>query len=289
MRFAIVTDSSSNLPDERIIEYGLHILTLSYHVGDKEFISYVPGKKTDLATFYALLRRKETVTTSLVSPTVSVEIFEKLLRDGQDILYIGFSSGLSGTYQVASNTLADLAERYPERKCLSVDTLAASLGEGLLVHYAVQLRDTGKSIEEVYDWLMANRLHMAHWFTVDDLFFLKRGGRLSASTALLGTLLGIKPVMHMDNEGHLIPMEKVRGRRTAIEQLCKKMEETAIEPAGQTVFISHGDCIEDAEYLAGLIRERMGVKDILINYVDAVIGAHSGPGTLALFFMATQR
>ncbi len=289
MRFAIVTDSSCNLPDDTILEYGLHILTLSYRVGGKEYQSYIPGVKTDLPSFYQMLRSKELVTTSLVSPTLCAEMFEKLLSEGQDVLYIGFSSGLSGTFQVASNTLSELAQQYPERKCLAIDSLAASLGQGLLVHYAVQLRDTGKSIDEVYEWLLQNRLHLAHWFTVDDLFFLKRGGRVSASAALFGTMLSIKPVMHVDNDGHLIPVAKVRGRKNALIALCDRMEQSAIDPANQTVFISHGDCLEDAEYLMELIRQRLGVQNFLINYVDSVIGAHSGPGTVALFFLADKR
>ena len=153
----------------------------------------------------------------------------------------------------------------------------------------MRLRDTGKSIDEVSAWLLQNRLHLAHWFTVDDLFFLKRGGRVSASAALFGTMLSIKPVMHVDNDGHLIPVAKVRGRKNALIALCDRMEQSAIDPAEQTVFISHGDCLEDAEFLRDLIRQRLGVQSFLINYVDSVIGAHSGPGTVALFFLADKR
>ena len=280
MQFTIVTDSACNLPDELIEKYNLEILSLSYNLDGKEYLSYVPGQPTDLKTFYALLRNKATVTTSLISPERALEQFTKVLEKGQDLLYIGFSSGLSGSFNVCRNVIEDLKEQYPDRKIYAVDTLAASLGQGLLVHYAVQLRDLGKSIEEVRDWLLENRLHLAHWFTVDDLFFLKRGGRISAATALVGSLIGIKPVMHVDDEGHLIAVAKARGRKASIEALCAHMEKTAINPAEQTIFISHGDCVEDAEHLASLVRERM---------VDSVIGAHSGPGTLALFFMATTR
>lgn len=289
MLFTIVTDSSCNLPDERIRDYELEILSLTYRVGDTDFISYTKDRPTDLKLFYEMLRSKARVTTSLVSPELCRVTFERLLEAGQDILYIGFSSGLSGTYQVAATELAELAPRYPERKCFAVDTLAASLGEGLLVHYAAKMRKLGKSIEETRDWLLENRLHLAHWFTVDDLFFLQRGGRLSATTALLGSLIGIKPVMHMDNAGLLIPMEKVRGRKTAVDRLCQHLVDSAIDPADQIVFISHGDCEADANHLADMIRERTGVREFVINYVDAVIGAHSGPGTLALFFLAKQR
>lgn len=289
MLFTIVTDSSCNLPDALIEQYQLEILSLSYFVGERRYTSYVKGMPSDPKLFYELLRSKAQVTTSLVAPDACEQMFTRLLEEGKDILYVGFSSGLSGTYQTASNVLSELAEKYPERKCYSVDTLAASLGEGLLVHYAVQLRDEGKTIEETRDWLEANKLHLAHWFTVDDLFFLKRGGRIGAATAVLGTLMGIKPVMHMDNEGHLIPVEKARGRNAALKRLCDMMEASAIDPASQIVYISHGDCEEDAERLAEQIRERMGVKTFLVHCVEPVIGSHSGPGTVALFFMAKQR
>lgn len=177
-----------------------------------------------------------------------------------------------------------------DRTVLAVDTLAASMGEGLLVWYAAKMREEGASITEVRDWLEANKLHLAHWFTVDDLMFLFRGGRVSRTSAWAGTLLNIKPVMHVDDEGHLIPLEKVRGRKKSLKALVDHMAQTATSPvADQTVFISHGDCIEDAEYVADLVRERFGVTDILINYVDPVIGAHSGPGTMALFFLASER
>ena len=171
-----------------------------------------------------------------------------------------------------------------------MDTLAASLGEGLLVYYAAKMREEGASIEKVRDWVEEHKLHLAHWFTVDDLMFLFRGGRVSRTSAWAGTLLNIKPVMHVDDEGHLIPLEKVRGRKKSLKALVDHMEQTAMSPvADQTVFITHGDCLEDAEYVADLVRERFGVSDVLINWVDPVIGAHSGPGTMALFFLASER
>lgn len=289
MLFKIVTDSSCNLPAGLIEQYDLEILSLTYYIGEKAYPSYLPGRSFDAKTFYETLRSKTSVTTSLVSPDAAYRAFDRLLSEGNDVLYIGFSSGLSGTYQTVSNVLSEISEKYPERKCFAVDTLAASLGQGLLVHYASQLRMEGKTIEETRDWLEENKLRLAHWFTVDDLFFLKRGGRISGATALLGTLIGIKPVMHMDDEGHLINVEKARGRSAALRRMCDKMEETAIEPKGQIVYISHGDCEEDAKKLQEMIEERMGVKSFLIDYVEPVIGSHSGPGTLALFFMARHR
>lgn len=206
------------------------------------------------------------------------------------MLYIGFSSGLSGTYQAIDLLLKDLATQYPERTVRSVDTLAASGGQGLLVWYAAQKARAGASLEEVYTWLEENKLHLAHWFTVDDLMFLWRGGRVSKTSAWAGTILNIKPVMHVDDEGHLIPLEKVRGRKKSLIALVDHMDESAIRPVeDQMVFITHGDCIEDAEFVADLVRSRFGVRDVVINYVDPVIGAHSGPGTMALFFLADKR
>ncbi len=289
MSFEIVTDSSCNLPEELIDRYRLHILSLMFRVNGKEYYSYEKGKVTDLKQFYTMMRNKEEITTSLIDINTCQPVFEGLLKEGKDILYIGFSSALSGTYQVGAMVLDDLKTTYPERKIYAIDTLGASLGEGLLVYHAAELRRAEKSIEEVYAWLLENRLHLCHWFTVDDLFFLKRGGRVSASAAVLGTILGVKPVMHMDNEGRLILMEKVRGRKNSLDALVDHMQQTAVNPEEQMVFITHGDCIEDAKYVENQVRQRMHVKDVLINYVDPVIGAHSGPGTVALFFVGTHR
>lgn len=289
MSFEIVTDSSANLPEELIDKYHLHILTLMFLVGGKECYSYVKGEKTDIKQFYIKMRNKENITTSHINLDACMEMFENLLQEGKDVLYIGFSSGLSGTYQTAKIAAEELREKYPEQKIYTVDTLAASLGEGLLVTYAAEMRAQGQGIDEVYQWLCDNRLHLCHWFTVDDLFFLKRGGRVSGVAAVAGTVLGIKPVLHVDDEGHLIPVAKVRGRKKALDALVDHMAESAIEPEKQVVYITHGDCIEDAEYVADQVKARFGVKKIVINYVDPVIGAHSGPGTVALFFYGSKR
>ncbi len=290
MAFEIVTDSSSNLIEDLIDEFGLHILPLSFMVDGEQYHSYLKGEHTDLAQFYAMMREGKVITTSLPNMAESEELLRGLLAAGKDVLYIGFSSGLSGTFQEIDLLLGQLAQEFPERTVLTVDTLAASGGEGLLVWYAATLARDGASIEEVHRWLEDNKLKLAHWFTVDDLMFLFRGGRVSKTSAWAGTLLNIKPVMHVDDEGHLIPLEKVRGRKKSLRALVDHMEATADAPvAEQTVFITHGDCREDAEYVADLVRERFGVTDIVINYVDPVIGAHSGPGTMALFFLADHR
>ena len=290
MSFAIVTDSSSNLPEDIIDQHDLTVLPLTFMVDGEEYRSYLKGEKTDLSQFYTMMREGKVITTSLPNLKESRESIESLLRSGTDVLYLGFSSGLSGTYQAIELLLTELAGLYPERTVASVDTLAASLGEGLLVYYAAKMREEGASIEKVRDWVEDHKLHLAHWFTVDDLMFLFRGGRVSRTAAWAGTMLNIKPVMHVDDEGHLIPLEKVRGRKKSLKALVDHMEQTADAPvADQTVYITHGDCLEDAEYVANLVRERFGVTDIMINWVDPVIGAHSGPGTMALFFLASQR
>lgn len=289
MSFEIVTDSSCNLPEDIIDRYGLHILSLRFLVGGKEYYSYTKGEITDLAQFYTMMRNKEEITTSQISSDICTRLFESLLQDGKDVLYIGFSSALSGTYQVGYLALEELKKKYPERKIYAVDTLGASLGEGLLVYHAANLREDGKSIEEVNDWLLENRLHLCHWFTVDDLFFLQRGGRVSGTVAIFGTLLNVKPVMHMDNEGRLIFVTKVRGRKRSLDALVERLNQTAINPSEQSIFITHGDCLEDAQYVAKKIEEKYHPKEIIINWVDPVIGAHSGPGTVALFFLGTER
>lgn len=290
MNFEIVTDSSSNLLDETIGRFGLHILPLTFMIDGQQRQSFVKGEKSDLKQFYTMMREGKVITTSLPNMSDSEILLRSLLEAGRDILYLGFSSGLSGTYQAIALLLDNLAAEFPERRVLHVDTLAASGGEGLLVYKAAQMAQAGASIEETRQWVEDNKLKLAHWFTVDDLMFLFRGGRVTRTSAWAGTMLNIKPVMHVDNDGHLIPLEKVMGRKKSILGMLKHMEKTVDAPINeQTVFITHGDCLEDAEFLRDKIAEKFGVTDIHINYVDPVIGAHSGPGTLALFFMASHR
>ena len=290
MKFEIVTDSSCNLVEDMIDEFGLHVLPLTFMIDGKQYQSYLKGQRTDLKQFYTMMREGKVITTSLPNLADAEKLLRGILDAGRDVLYIGFSSGLSGTFQAIDLLLSQLAAEYPDRTVLSVDTLAASGGQGLLVWYAARMAENGASIEEVHDWLEDNKLHLAHWFTVDDLMFLWRGGRVSKTSAWAGTVLNIKPVMHVDDEGHLIPLEKVRGRKKSLNALVNHMEKSAIRPIeDQMVFITHGDCIEDAEYVADEVKKRFGVKDVVINYVDPVIGAHSGPGTMALFFVGTGR
>lgn len=284
--YVILTDSSSDLSVELLAKYNVASLPLAVTFEGEEPCT---NDKIEAKSFYARLRSKAKVTTSAAGIDAFLAFFEQYLEQGKDILYLGFSSGLSGTYNAGFVAARELREKYPDRKILTVDTLCASLGQGLIVYYAAKKRDEGATVEEVKAYIKELRPNLCHWFTVDDLFFLKRGGRVSAATAIVGSMLQFKPILHVDDEGHLINVDKVRGRKNAIEALVKRMQESAINPAEQTVFISHGDCEEDAQLLANRIRETMGVTDIVINYIGPVIGAHSGPGTLALFFIGKER
>ncbi len=292
MSYALVTDSSCNLPEELIEQYDIHILPLTFMIEGKEYVSYLKGEHTDLQQFYTMMRNGKVVTTSLPRVSETISSIESLLKEGLDVLYLGFSSALSGTHESTANLMRDLAAQYPERKLEAVETLAASGGQGLLVLYAAEMKKAGKSFEEVANWVKNNRLHLAHWFTVDDLMFLYRGGRVSRTSATAGTMLSIKPVMHVDDQGRLIPVSKTRGRKRSIKALFNHMQKSFDESYGiQHVMITHGDCIEDAESLKSMIEAEFAGKidGVIINYVDPVIGAHSGPGTLALFFLATSR
>lgn len=289
MGFTLVTDSSANLPNSLIDKYNIRVLALTYYLNDTEHLSYIPNQQIDMAFFYNELRNKAKITTSCVNVNSFLKVFEELLTSNNDVLYISFSSALSGTYQSATIAIEQLKSQFPDHKILAIDSLSASLGQGLLVTYAAKMKEQGKSIEEIYTWLLDNRLHLCHWFTVDDLFYLKRGGRISSSAAIVGSLLNIKPVLHVDNSGRLVPVTKVRGRKNSLNELVSHMEETAIDPQNQIVYISHGDCEKDAQYVAELVKSKFGTNDILIDYVEPVIGAHSGPGTIALFFLGSQR
>ncbi|WP_303251259.1 DegV family protein [uncultured Senegalimassilia sp.] len=292
MSFELVTDSCCNLAEETIDRYGLHVLPLTFMADgdDTAYQSYLKGEKTDLSQFYKMMRDGKVFRTSLPNLSDTEALFRSLLDAGRDVLYLGFSSGLSGTYEATELLAKQLRGEYPDRKIYTVDTLAASGGQGLLVWHACQHAEAGEGIDAVRDWVEGNKLRLAHWFTVDDLMFLWRGGRVSKTSAWAGTLLNIKPVLHVDDEGHLIPMEKVRGRKKSLTALLNHMEKTGTQPlADQMVFITHGDCLEEAQWLEQQIRERFGVRDIVVNCIDPVIGAHSGPGTMALFFLASSR
>lgn len=285
----ILTDSSADLTAELVAELGVEVIPLSFTMEDKTYFNYPDNRDIDPADFYARLRGGAMATTAAVNVADYTEAIEPILKEGKDVLVLAFSSGLSATCHSAQIAAGELMEQYPDRKVYVVDTLCASLGQGLLVWYAANLKKQGKTMEEVRDWTEEHKLNLCHWFTVDDLHFLKRGGRISSATAVLGTMLSIKPVMHVDNEGHLIKVGTARGRNASLKALVDHMEQTVLDLKGQSIFISHGDCLADAQKVADDIRARFGVEDIVINYVGPVIGAHSGPGTVALFFMGSER
>ena len=285
--YVIVTDSSADLPASLVQELGVEVLPLSFTVQGKTYHNYPDDREMDPKVFYKMLREGEMATTSAVNVAEYTAMLEPLLQAGKDVLVLAFSSGLSTTYQSSVIAVNELAEQYPDRKICTVDTLCASMGQGLLVWLAAQEQKKGKSLEEVRDWVEENKLHLCHWFTVDDLHFLKRGGRISAATAVVGTMLSIKPVLHVDDEGHLISMGKARGRGASLTALVDHMEQTVTDV--DTVFISHGDCLADAEKVAADVKKRFGTRDVVINTIGPVIGAHAGPGTVALFFLGTKR
>ena len=286
MDFQIITDSCCDFPTPMYGQLGLTFVPLTVEFRGNTF----DDKNDDtLKDMYAGLRAGEVAKTSAVNPSRWSQAMEKALAAGKDVLVLAFSSGLSTTYQSAVIAAEELKDEYPDRKIQVIDTLCASMGQGLLVWYTCKKRDEGLSLDEVAQWVLENRLHLCHWFTVDDLMYLKRGGRISAATALVGTMLQIKPLLHVDDEGHLINMTKTRGRKAAIDAMVKKAQELGAGYDNSTMFISHGDCLSDAEYLSRQLKEKCGVKDVVISYVGAVIGSHSGPGTLALFFLGSHR
>lgn len=288
--FAIMTDTCSNLPDEVIDTYNLQILPLRFMVDGETYQSYLKGQTSNLQRFYTMMRDGKIITTTLPSLEFAKDLSTEILESGKDLLYIGFSSALSGTFQAIALLLDQLKETYPERSIYYVDSLCASGGQGLLVRSACELCGEGRSIEEVHTWCEQHKRNVIHWFTVDDLKYLVRGGRVSRTAGFAGQMLNIKPVLNVTDAGALAPQIKVRGRKKSMQTMVDEFKKTASQPlTEQRVIISHGDCIEDAQKLATMLSEQCGVHDCLIGYVDPVIGAHSGPGTLTLFYYGTSR
>lgn len=286
MGFQIVTDTCCDFPRQMYRELELVDVPLAVTVQGATVTEYDDAW---LKKLYDDLRAGVTASTSAINPQTWRDAMESVLKAGDDVLVLAFSSGLSTTYQSAVIAKTELEEEYPDRVIRVVDTLCASMGQGLLVWYACKERNAGKTVDEVAQWCEETKWNLCHWFTVDDLQYLKRGGRISAATALMGTMLQIKPVLHCDNEGKLVNVSKARGRKAAIEALAKKVGETGLPGRNDVCFISHGDCLEDAQMLEKILKERYGVKEVIISYVGAVIGSHSGPGTLALFFIGGHR
>lgn len=284
--YVITTDSTVDMPKEYLDSHHIEVLSLTYTIDGNTYedLNGLPSGE-----FYDKVRKGAMPTTSQINPEMGTEHFRKIVSQGKDILHIAFSSGLSGTYNSMCIAAETVKEEYPDARIEVIDSLCASSGEGLLLYYAVKMREEGKSMDEVLGWIHDNILHICHNFTVDDLFHLHRGGRVSKATAIVGTMINIKPVLHVDNEGHLINIGKVRGRKKSLIALVDRMEEQMKGYDNDIVFISHGDCIEDAEFVKRQIEKRFGIHKFMIHPVGSVIGSHSGPGTMALFFLGNPR
>jgi DegV family protein with EDD domain len=287
MSYRIFTDATSDLPTKITEQLNIAVLPMGFTMDEKEYF-YIPGRSDmPIETFYEKMRAGVKAITAQINDYTFIEAFEPVLKAGEDVLYIGLSSKLSGTVQSAVNAAKELSAKYPERKVVVIDSYSGSLGEGLLVYYAARKKDL--SLDELAMWVEENKLRFAHWVTVDDLVYLKRGGRISGSTAAIATVLNIKPIMHMDNDGYLVAAEKVHGRKKTLRALFDRMEKTVDTVATDTMFIGHCDAVADAEYVATLIREKYPNMIVHIDTIGTSIGAHTGPGTIALFFVANER
>ncbi|MFY9536849.1 MAG: DegV family protein [Bacilli bacterium] len=287
--YVLCVDSCCDLPDGLAKEFGLEVLPLSVSIGGKEYYHYLDEREISIKEFYRMLREHKLPRTSQINPEGFISAFESILKEGKDILSVSLSSELSGTFQSALIARKELAERYPGRKIIVIDSKCASMGIGLLLAYAAGMKSEGAPLEETAAWIEKNKLKVCHLFTVGDLNHLKRGGRLSSSKAFLGTLLNVKPLLHVNNDGKLVQTQSTRGRCRVLAKMVDRMEKTIVQPERQFIYISHGDCWEDAEKLKRMVSERLPVKDIIVNYIGPIIGSHSGPDTLALFYLGNDR
>ena len=287
--YVIMTDSCCDLTDQMARDLELEVLPLTMHMDGQDYPNDLAGTAISNQEFYKRIRAGKLATTSAVNVGQFQDAMRRVLESGRDIVCVCFSSALSATYQSAVIAAEDLRAEFPEAEIHVVDSLSASLGQGLLLYLAVEQKRKGLTAAELAKWVEDNRLTVCHWFTVDDLNFLKRGGRVSATTALLGTMLSIKPIMHTSDECKLVPVSKARGRKAAIAALLDKIEALGIHPEKQTMFICHADCEEDAKAVAQTIQDRFGTPTVHINYIGPVIGSHTGPNTMGIFFVGTQR
>ncbi len=283
--FIITADSTVDLPKEFLEEKNVPIVSLSYIV---DGTTYKDGEGLTSKEFYDKIREGAMPTTSQVNPEQARELFEPILKEGKDLLHIAFTSGLSGTYNSCRIAAEELREEYPDRKIVVVDSLCAASGGGMLLYKALELKEQGKSFDEIAAWVEENKLHVCHDVTVDDLFHLHRGGRVSKTSAVLGTIIKIKPIIHVNDEGKLIVIGKERGRKKALQTLVERMEEKSQGFENDIVMITHGDALEDAEYVKGLIEEKFGITNIMINPLGTVIGSHTGPGVISIFYMGNR-
>lgn len=288
METVIIIDSSCDIPREYVEKNNIPLLSLSVIINGKEYKDDL-GKSLTHKQFYDAVRGGEMPTTAQINVYTYSEEFKKHVKEGKAIICIVLSSGLSGSYNSACIAKETVLEEFPEADITIIDSKAASGGEGLLNHYAVEMLKNGSTKEQIVNWIEENKLNINHWFTVDDLNHLKRGGRVSSTAAIMGTLLDIKPILNVDSEGKLAPVTKVKGRKKSIRALAEELNKRIANSEEQTIFINHGDCLEDAKYLEKLILEKHKVKEIIIAEIGPTVGAHTGPGVLALFFMGEKR
>ena len=278
----------ADLPEEYLKEKQLLTMSLTYLMDGQ---TYNSENSLPYQEFYKKMREGCMPTTSQINPQEAKEKLTEFLKINKNIIHIAFSGGLSGTFNSVRLAAQELMEERPDCKITVIDSLAASMGEGLLIYKALEQQEAGLSYEEMVEWIESNKLHVCHYFTVDDLFHLYRGGRVSKAAAVLGTMINLKPVLHVDDEGHLIPLSKVRGRKKSLNALVDGMEKQmgSWREKNDIIFLSHGDCYEDALYVQEQIKKRFGIEKFMISPVGPTIGAHSGPGTVALFFMGEAR
>ena len=288
--YMITSDTSCDFPLEYVQQHQLPVVSLFYSIDGVSGSNGCPSSE-ELKTFYDKMRQGAQTKTQQASIEDTEAVFREVLQQGKDLLHIAFSSGLSGTANAARLAADNLREEFPDRKIEVIDSLCASLGQGLLVDYALRMQQQGKTMEETAQWVKEHIQNLCHLFTVEDLKYLQRGGRISKTTALLGTMIGIKPVLHVDEQGKLVPIAKVRGRKQSIQALVQHMEEKVgrFLPQNDTIYISHGDCMEDALYLAELVKEKFGIVKAMIHHIGPVIGSHAGPGALTLSFMGESK
>ncbi len=287
--FILMTDSCADLSNAQVQKMKLEVIPMHVEIEGETFFHYPDERQLKIKDFYQLLKEEKIAKTSLINVGQFMKFFEPLLKKGHDILYICFSSALSGTFQSARVAANELKSEYPDLKIVIVDSLSASAGLGLLVSYAYELQEQGKSIEQVATWIENNKLKLCHLFTVEDLGTLKRGGRLSDTAAFLGSLLRVKPILHVSDEGKLVPIKKARGREFSLQAMVQLIGIQIAEGSGQTVYIAHGDCLKEAKQVGQMIKDKYGVSKIVYNLIGPIIGAHSGPGTIAVFFMGEKR
>ena len=288
-KIVILTETNCDLTPDLAKELDIETLPMTVVFADKEYNHNIDQKELTNKDFYDGMRQGKTASTVAVNPTAWAEAAKVHLQQGDEVLILAFSSGLSATYNSAVIAMGDLKEEFPNGKIAVVDTLCASMGQGLLCHYASKKRESGATLEELADYAQTQKMKIAHWFTVDDLQYLKRGGRISPTAATVGTMLQIKPVMHVDDEGHLVPVSKVRGRKGALNAMVTEMCKSVANVGDQPIFISHGDCLDDVVHLQEQITLKLGLKEFYVNSIGPSIGAHSGPGTVALFFVGNNR